>query len=182
MARKPAKTVLRSIRVPAGLEDLLRADAEARGLSVNALISAILTKYKDWDRFTEKFGFVTITRNGFRALIDGLDDDTLERVAREIGRQNPREMILFWFKRLGLPAFLDYLSLVRRYGKWMAIEVSQDDRGVTIQIQHEYGPRYSLFQGCFMEEAIREVVGVATKAEIGRSSVRLRFTPPLGGS
>lgn len=178
MARVQPKTVLRSIRIPSRLEELLRADAQARGLSVNALVSSILTKYAEWDRFAEKFGFVTITRNGFRALVEGLDDEGRERVAREMGSQNPREMTLFWFKKLGLDAFLDYLSLIRRYAKWSEFEVQKDERGVTIQMQHHWGPRASTFQGFFMEEAVRGVVGVVPTCEVGRDSVLLRFRPP----
>ena len=178
MARPKPKTVLRSIRIPSRLEDVLRADAEARGLSVNALVSSILTRYAEWDRFADKFGFVTITRNGFRALVEGLDDEGRERVGRETGSQNPREMTLFWYKKLGLDAFLDYLSLIRRYAKWSEFEVQRDERRVTIQMQHHWGPKASNFQRFFMEEAVRGIVGVVPECEVGRDSVLLRFTPP----
>ncbi len=176
MARSKPTTILRSIRISEGLEELLRSDAGAKGLSVNALISAILTKYAEWDRYTEKFGFVTITRHGHRGLIEALDDESLERVAREMGAQNPREMTLFWFKKLGLDAFLAYLSLVGRYAKWIEFEVQREDRNVTVLFQHELGPRHSKFVGIFMDQAVREVVGVVPKCQIGRNSVVLKFT------
>ncbi len=169
------KTVLRSVRIPASLETLLRADAESKGISVNALISAALTKYAEWDRFTERFGFVTITKNGYRILIDNLDDAGVERTGREMGSQNPREMALFWFKKLGLDAFLDYLSLVGRYGKWVEVEIHREGRNVTVLLHHDIGPRYSAWLGAFMAEAVREVAGAVPRLDIGRGSVVVRF-------
>ena len=176
MPRRNPTTVLRSIRIPTRLEELLRADAEAKGISVNALVSAILTKYAEWDRFTEKFGFVTITRNGYRSFLDSLDDAALERTGRELGAQNPREMALFWFKKLGPDAFLAYLSLVARYAKWIEVEIRREDRNVTVLLHHDLGPRHSTWLGNFMDQAVREVVGVVPKCQIGRASVVLKFT------
>ncbi len=66
------KTVLRSIRIPEELEEIIAKDAEAKGLSVNALVASILTKYSQWDRYADKFGLVTITRVGLRSMIEGL--------------------------------------------------------------------------------------------------------------
>jgi hypothetical protein len=178
MSRTKPTSVLRSIRISSKLEELLRHDAEAKGLSVNALVSSILTKYAEWDRYTEKFGFVTITRNGHRALVEGLNDEALERVSHEPGSQNPQEMALFWFKKLGLDAFLAYLSLAGRYGKWIEAEVQRHETNVVVLLKHELGPRYSKYVGDFMDHAVREVVGVAPKCQFGRDSVVLRFAAP----
>ncbi len=145
---------------------------------MNALVSTVLTKYSEWDRYAEKFGFVTIARSTFRALLDATDDESGERVSRAMGSQNPREMTLFWFGKLGLDAFLDYLSLIRKYGKWIELEVHRDERNVTIHILQEFGPRYSTFTAAFMDEAVREVVGVVPTVQVGRNSVVLRFVPP----
>lgn len=169
------KTVLRSVRIPTALENLLRADAESRGISVNALVSAVLTRYSEWDRFTDRFGFVTITKNGYRHLLDSLDDANLERTAREAGSQNPREMALFWFKKLGLDAFLSYLSLVGRYAKWVEVEIHREGQHVTVLLHQDIGPRFSVWVGKFMEEAVHEVVGVVPEIQVGRSSVVVRF-------
>jgi len=42
------KTVLRTIRIDKDLDDALDKDAEEHGVSENALIASILTKYIEW--------------------------------------------------------------------------------------------------------------------------------------
>ena len=82
---------------------------------------------------------------------------------------------MLWFKKLNLDAFLDDVPLVGRHAKTIEYEVQRDDGNVTILIQHELGPRYSPFMSVFMEEAVREVVGVPARCQAGRNSVVVRF-------
>jgi hypothetical protein len=45
MVRENKKTVLRTIRLSKGLDDLLQKDADSKRISVGAFVSTILTKY-----------------------------------------------------------------------------------------------------------------------------------------
>jgi len=64
------KTVLRTIRIDKDLDDALDKDAEEHNVSENALISSILAKYIEWDRYAEKFGRVSLPNEALRAIID----------------------------------------------------------------------------------------------------------------
>ena len=63
MVRENKKTVLRTIRLSKGLDELLQKDAISKRITVGALIFTILTKYSQWDRYTEKFDMITQTRD-----------------------------------------------------------------------------------------------------------------------
>jgi len=178
MSGQWTKTVLRSVRLPKQLEEILSKDAKAKGLSVNALVSTILTKYAEWDRFAEKFGFVTITRTGFRAIHDALDKDTLVKLAVELGSQNPREMTLFWFKKLNFETFLSYLNLICRYGRVGEYELEMDGKNCTILFHHGLGFNVSHYIGHFLTEAVRAIVHVVPTTEVGRNSLVLKFERP----
>ncbi|MFI5448158.1 MAG: hypothetical protein ACHQ03_00060 [Candidatus Bathyarchaeia archaeon] len=52
------KTILRTVRIRKELDELLQ-DAKAKRTSVNSLMGAIMTKYSEWDRFADKFGYVS---------------------------------------------------------------------------------------------------------------------------
>ena len=67
--------------------------------SVGALVSTILTKYSQWDRYTEKFDMITFRQETLRAILEATDDETLIRKAREIGAKILREFLMFWFKK-----------------------------------------------------------------------------------
>ncbi|MGA9839697.1 MAG: hypothetical protein WBF81_02720 [Thermoplasmata archaeon] len=170
------KTVFRSLRLTEELDAAIQKEALARGLPVNSLVSQVLTKYEEWDRHAEKFGFVMITRDGFRSLIEAIPDERLARVGQELGGTNPREMTLFWFKKLGAPQFLRYLALYCRYGRIGEFEVETDDRTYTITIHHELGPKYSSYLADFFSNAVRSVVGVSAVVERSRNAIVLRFT------
>jgi hypothetical protein len=52
MIRENKKTVLGTIRLSKGLDELLQKDADSKRITVGALIFTILTKYSQWDRYT----------------------------------------------------------------------------------------------------------------------------------
>jgi hypothetical protein len=173
-ARKPQST-LRSIRIRPDLLDTLTRDAAVKGISVNALVTSILSRYAEWDRFGEKFGLVTITKAGYVAMLDAIPDDALDELAKRNGAQNPRDVALFWFKRLGLDGFLSYLNLISRYGRTFEVETDRQGSEVTLLFHHDLGPKQSRFLLHFMSEAIHAVVGVYPRGQLGRNSVVLKF-------
>lgn len=77
------KTVTRTIRIPDHLDDILQKDSKEKRSTTNALISSILAKYAEWDRYVESFGFISLPRNGFKLIIDALDDESIKRIAKK---------------------------------------------------------------------------------------------------
>ena len=179
MSTSETKSVLRSIRIRRSLQQTLERDAEVKGISVNSLVSAVLTRYAEWDRFAEKFGFVTITKSGHQMMMEAIPEDELEALAERLGAQNPKEVTLFWFKRLGLDPFLGYLMAVSRYGKSFEVEVDRSGNEITLLFHHDYGAHYSRFLLHFFSKAIPSVVGVVPRSQVGRNSVVFKFPPPL---
>jgi ribosomal protein L32E len=59
---KRSNTILRTSPLPERLDEVLRSEAEIRGLSPNALASMIITRFADWDRFADRFDFMVVTR------------------------------------------------------------------------------------------------------------------------
>ena len=99
MVRENKKTVLRTIRLSKGLDELLQKDANSKRITVGALISTILTKYSQQDRYTEKFEMITLRQETIKAILEATEDEALIRKAREIGAKIPKEFLMFWFKK-----------------------------------------------------------------------------------
>ena len=100
------KTVLKTMRIPAYINALLEKDADSKGVTVNALLSIILTKYAEWDRYIERFGGITIKPQAFKEIIDAVDENKLADIAKRSGTRFPKEFILFWFKKADLDTYL----------------------------------------------------------------------------
>lgn len=81
MSAERKKTILRTIRITQELDDLLKVDAQESNLSVNALIDKIMMKYTEWDRHAKKFGFVSLSSETFRSILNEVDDSGAERLA-----------------------------------------------------------------------------------------------------
>jgi hypothetical protein len=75
MVRENKKTMLRAIRLSKDLDDLLQKDANSKRITVGALISTILIKYSQWDRYTEKFDMITFRHETLSAILEATEDD-----------------------------------------------------------------------------------------------------------
>ena len=111
MCAENRKTVLRTIRLSKGLDELLKKDADSKRITVGALISTILTKYSQWDRYTERFDMITFRQETLKAILEATDDNVLIKKAREIGMKVPKEFLMFWFKKADLKTYLQYLRI-----------------------------------------------------------------------
>lgn len=170
------KTVLRTIRINQQLDSLLQKDAKSKSLSLNALITSVLNKYADWDRYTEKFGFISLTRDSFKSILETVDEERLTRAAREAGGRVPREFMLFWFKRISVETFLRYISLFCRYGQVAEYEVETDGKNYTITAHHSLGENWSIFLRHMVEQGMKTTLGITPEFETSRNSVVGRFT------
>jgi len=171
----PKKTTLRSFRISQEADQVLQREASARGLSVNALVSQIFNKFVEWDRFAERYGFVSIQRDGFQAMHEALDDEKLVRMAKEIGSRNPKEATLFWFKRVNLEALLAWVSLQCKYAKIAEYEMERNGRQYSITLHHALGEKYSLFLGTWLDQALRTIAHVIPRFETTKNSVVISF-------
>jgi len=54
------RSTTRTIRISQQLDRLLEKDAASKRVSVNSLISYMITKYAEWDRYVESLSFVSI--------------------------------------------------------------------------------------------------------------------------
>lgn len=95
-------TTLRTVRLTRDLDNLLLRDAKAKRMSVNSLMTAIITKYTEWDRHAEKFGFVSLTRDGLRLILEAVDDNKLSQIGKLHGKSTNREFMMFWFKKINI--------------------------------------------------------------------------------
>jgi hypothetical protein len=176
MIRENKKTVLRTIRLSKGLDELLQKDADSKRITVGALVSTILTKYSQWDRYTEKFDMITFRQETLRAILEATDDETLIRKAREIGAKISR--VLFWFKKTDVESYLRYLELLCSYGGFARYEL-ESNRGLhVITLLHNMSEKWSLFLKYVMEEGILSTIGILPKFEVNKGSLVIKIAAP----
>jgi hypothetical protein len=172
------KTTTRTIRLPSKIDSILQKDAKEKRTTVNSLISAALTKYAEWDRYAESFGFICLPRNGFKLIIDSLDDEKIKKIAEETGARIAKELTMFIFKKVTLDTFLSMNSLWFRYSGAGTYEIETNERDYTIVIHHELGRKWSTYVAHFASQALKSTLGVVPKINITEYSVVLEFFIP----
>jgi hypothetical protein len=174
--QRSRKTRLRTFRVEEELDALLQKDAKSKGISVNSLLSIILTKYAEWDRYIEKFSVITMKKESFETLLSAIDDDKVTDISQELGDKVPSQFIFFWFKKNTLENYLKYISLICKYGGFAQYEIEQEGREYTITLIHELGEKWSNFLANWMKSGMKSAIGIVPRIDVMQNSVIARFT------
>lgn len=172
------RTVLRSFRLSEEHDRLLEEEARRKGISVNALLANLITKYGEWDRFAERFGVVTLGRQGFRSIFDLMSEEQLTAHGKQVGQESAPDFVRFWFGKLDLGTFLSFLKLFSKYSGAFHYETAVSGHTYTITIHHELGPKYNVVLANYMDQAIRKIVGAAPRLEVGSNSLNVSFEEP----
>lgn len=178
MSTRQKKTVLRTVRISQELDEILEKDAKVHRTSVNALISSIMAKYSEWDRFTEKFAHISIPTTLFRALLDLTDENALATLAERVGVELTNQITVFWFKKTNLETLLHFMSNASEYGKVGEAEIENEGRDYTISVYHEYGKKWSTYLEHYLDKAIRTYLKAIPQFETSENTVTLRFQVP----
>ncbi len=176
--QRSRKTRLRTFRVEEELDALLQKDAKSKGISVNSLLSIILTKYAEWDRYVEKFSVITMKKESFKIMLSAIDDDKVTDISQELGDKVPSQFILFWFKKNTLENYLKYISLICKHGGFAQYEMEQEGREYTITLIHELGEKWSNFLANWMNSGMKRTIGIVPRIDVMQNSVITRFTAP----
>ena len=172
---RKTQSVLRGIRIPRQLNELLQKDAETENRTVSALVVSILTKYAEWDRYTQKFGFVTVPRSTYKRMIEAMDEQTY-RSATEEAPSTFLEMIRFWYRRVDPQTVCAFCERLSRYVGTTRCEIDDRDGNYTITLEHELGMKYSNHMKRVYEAVTRETLGIEPKIEVTNNSIFIRFS------
>jgi hypothetical protein len=173
--RRKYRSVLRTIRLPENIDQVLVSEAESRDLSPNALSSSIMTKFAEWDRFASRFHFISLTSDLVKGLLDQVDEKKLEYLAEARGSQGPKEAMLFWFKEVSIDNLIRFLSDRCRHAGYGEFEYQEAQGYCTLTIHHELGPKWSLFLKKYLETALDKTFNLRAESQTTDSSVSTKF-------
>ena len=178
LTKKGEQTTLRTVRIPRELDNALETISKERGLSVNSFVSMLLKKYVEWDKYADRFGYISLTRESLRRILNATDVNKLIESAQDYGSTVPKEFLMFWFKELNIDSVLTALSLRCKYTNIAEYELKVDGKNYIIILHHDLGIRWSEFFGYTLQQEIKIVLQVLARLEISRNSVVLKFHLP----
>ncbi|MGE5633969.1 MAG: hypothetical protein ACM3VV_01935 [Deltaproteobacteria bacterium] len=75
------------------------------------MANQIFGEYVEWQRYTERFGIIAMSKDAFKYILDSLDDKKVIELATTIGQKAPKEFILFKWKNLDSKNIVDFIKM-----------------------------------------------------------------------
>jgi hypothetical protein len=169
------KTVLKTIRISESLARSLEKEAADEGTTVNADINSIISRHFSWDKKVGEFGFVTVPKLTFKSLIEGLDDETLARIGREVIPTMFEEMAELWFQDSTPEKILDAINARFKFDALMRAKTTKEGDVYTVVFRHDLGPKWSILSESAARELTKRFLHVEPQVSRGESVVTARF-------
>jgi hypothetical protein len=173
------KSTTRTIRISQQLDRLLEKDATNKRVSINSLISSIIARYAEWDRYVESLRFVSIPPDGLRLIIGSLDDEKVKEIGQQVGSRHLQEYMMLWYKKISIDSFFDGLTLFCRYSGIGKYDMdTTDGREYVVAMHHDLGRKWSIFIRYILEEGMKRTLNIMPKFDLTESSIVFRFINP----
>ena len=166
---------MRTVRLPERIDEILIQEANERGLSPNALVSMILARFVEWDRFANRFHLISVTTELHKGLLDGIDDEKLEYLADKSGSHTPKEAMVFWFKEISVENLVRFLNDSCKYSGYGEFEHQEKQGRNTLTIRHDLGEKWSLYLKRYIDVALRKTFHVTAEFDVTDNAVIATF-------
>lgn len=117
----------------------------------------------------------SIHKTVLRALVEGLDDETLARIGREVVPGWFQEMAEYWFQDASPDRILDTINLRFKFNPLMRTETTKEGGRYTVVFSHDLGPKWSILAEVAAMELVRRFFRVEPRVSRGESVVMCRF-------
>jgi hypothetical protein len=118
-------------------------DAETKGISVNSLINSIIKRHLLWDRFAEEMGLIPLTKRTLKKIFRTMDDETIKKIAKEVGGTVPQELIYLSYDTFDFPNLMKMIEISdSRFGK---VKAHTKNNTHSINILHGVCENFSKF-------------------------------------
>ncbi|TFH18634.1 hypothetical protein E4H04_02820 [Candidatus Bathyarchaeota archaeon] len=170
------KTVTRTIRIDEGYDDILKYEAERKGVSVNTILDQQLRKYVQSYRYFENLSAITLSATSLHALLNVIEEEEILAIGTELGKERPYELIL---KRGIKPSYESakwyILDVLGDQSGWLSAAINVRGGNEYIHLSHPFGYKWSLFLQGYFGIFFREIVGVTPEIDVLSSSITFTF-------
>jgi hypothetical protein len=160
-------------RVWKDVYDSLEDEAKTRGVSLNSLVSQVLSIHARDDRLLEQVGYVKMPKGAYRLVLSMMSDEKLIEFGAAVHGAGPDALILARSGAITLDSILADMHIRSRGGWFSVSEVGRNGKR-TITLMHDLGPRFSIVLGAGVTASCA-LIGVRPKITTTDSSVTAEF-------
>ena len=139
------KTVNLSTRIDKVVYEQLVEDAAKKGISINSLMNSIAKHHITWKRYADEIGFVPITRRMLDKIFKYLDDESIEKIAKDLGGTVPKELLFLTYEKMNFENMMQILEInALRFG---VVKHNESNGKHSLNIPHGINQAFSKFLG-----------------------------------
>lgn len=157
--------------------DNIREEANHQDMSVNALISSLLSKHIIYYKLLEKKGKVVIPRKSFQFMLDSVEESVLMSSLR-VNEFDTIKMVILSKNETTFSNFVKYFldGLGLAGGFIHHYSIRKDDQGYThITLEHNYDSKWSRIIGNIISDILKEIFHFNTKCIFLETNVSIKI-------
>ena len=170
--RRKKKTENRSFRLDAMTLSGLEQQAERKKVSVNTLVSQVLTDYVEAGLQWERLGSMSLQTNIFKILFDAVSEQGLLEAAAWGGANIPKAYVLSKWGTLSIENLIKFVKETAVRGWYEYSETVQGQRVITLN--HSLGIKWSEFLSLYMKLAF-QTFGQKVDSDYNEKAVAIKF-------
>ena len=154
----------------------LRKEAEEKRISLNTLANQIFGDHVEYDQFMKKFGMIEMSKGSFKELLSSLDEKSIINFAKSIGSTEPKDFILFKWKRLTPDSVTEFIKMYFEHCGYGMCDMQTDESVSEVSVHHDFGKKGSIFLRAFLESIVQSSLERDANVTITSNSVTLKFS------
>ena len=153
----------------------LRKEAEEKRISLNTLANQIFGDHVEYDQFMKKFGMIEMSKGSFKELLDSLDEKSIINFAKSIGSTEPKDFILFKWKKLTPDSVTEFIKMYFEHCGYGMCDMQTNESANEVSVHHDFGEKGSVFLKAFLEAIVQSSLERDGSVSITANSVTLKF-------
>ena len=177
MSKGKDESTIRTFRLSAELDDVLKEEAERQAISVSALLNQIVQRYSEAERYFNRYDALTLEKNTFISFIKDLSDENVVEIGDLAGSRSLQNGL----RIRGLSSNTETVRFIvehvyGRYSGWFKANFYEKNNQTVYHLRHELGEKWSLFISHYMIKMFDSLLDTDIITEVKEDSVTI-FIP-----
>ena len=171
------QTIARTIRLDPSVDRIIKQEAEQSGLTHTAVTTKALRKYAYFDRFADKIGSLTISKETLSRVLSFLSDEEAEIVGSvaNFAGKNARQYMNLIVGGTSIEDFFSLLQVFSTHAHLFEFEHQIVGNKYHLVFAHTMGSKWSSFLQGAMQATLKEAYGLRARFEKTESFLTMVF-------
>lgn len=169
------KTETITFRLKSSLINELKNEADSENITVNSLVTKIISNHLQWERYERKVGLLPMTKPFLNEILQKLSEGDVVEIAKTIEKGH----------LLGIMSFIkdiknvqDFIMILRSWltVSWMQHTIdNKSDGKVIFKIQHDLGSKWSVYIKTLISELYLDIFKEILEINLSENNIFLFF-------